>query len=103
MNRSALALGGIFAFVGAVTIAQGHSMNRLGVGTPTRTSGPISTRTQLLTAVDCQLYSINGKVEICHATGSGYNQLVVSVEACVNGHGGHEPDIPASINGCPEQ
>jgi hypothetical protein len=45
-----------------------------------------------------------GKITICHATGSTtnpYNEITVSVNG-LNGHGNHEGDIiPVSAGGCP--
>jgi hypothetical protein len=45
-----------------------------------------------------------GKITICHATGSKtnpYNEITVSVNG-LNGHGNHEGDIiPAPAGGCP--
>ena len=50
------------------------------------------------------LASIDGKITICHATGSEknpYNEITVSVNG-LNGHGKHEGDIiPAPEGGCP--
>ncbi|MGD0753274.1 MAG: hypothetical protein ABSA01_15715 [Anaerolineales bacterium] len=46
----------------------------------------------------------NGKITICHATGSQthpYNEITVSVNG-LNGHGTHADDIiPAPASGCP--
>ena len=48
--------------------------------------------------------SSDGKITICHATGSKtnpYNEITVSVNG-LNGHGDHEGDIiPAPEDGCP--
>ena len=100
MNRSALALGGILVLAGTAAIVRGASLGRLGDGGPARGSAPIATRTQVITAIECQIYNFGGKVAICHATGSHYELLEVSVSACINGHGGHESDFIAPINGC---
>src|SRR5262245_4647094 len=100
MKRYALALGGILVFFSTVAIVHGHGISRLGRGTAK--PAPVATRTHLLTTAECMNASIEGKVEICHATGSHYNQIIVSVEACINGHAGHESDVLASITGCAE-
>lgn len=46
----------------------------------------------------------DGKITICHATGSQnnpYNEITVSING-LNGHGKHEGDIiPAPVGGCP--
>lgn len=50
------------------------------------------------------LVIIDGKITICHATGSDpnpYNEITVSVNG-LNGHDKHEGDIiPAPVGGCP--
>jgi hypothetical protein len=47
---------------------------------------------------------VNGKISICHATGSEtnpYNEITISVNG-LNGHSGHPNDIyPVPANGCP--
>ena len=52
-----------------------------------------------------QVTIIDGKITICHATGSlvnPYNEITVSVNG-LNGHGDHEGDlIPAPDEGCPD-
>ena len=64
---------------------------------------PSAAPAPLVTAEECQLFAVDDKVEICHATGSAvkpYQQQSVSVSACISGHGGHLEDFVAPINGC---
>jgi hypothetical protein len=49
----------------------------------------------MLTAQQCTAAAIDGKVGLCHATGSGSNPYVhieVAVSACINGHAKKHPD-----------
>src|SRR5262245_5565613 len=98
MKRPVFVLGGIFLFVGAVAIVRASSIDRLAA-TGTASPIPISTRTQTITGHECQAYAVDGKVAICHATGSHYNLLEVSVSACFEGHGDHNKDTIAAIGG----
>jgi len=53
---------------------------------------------QALTAAQCNYFAVNGKVQICHRTGSTKNPftiLKVSEQACVNAHAGHAGDYVA--------
>lgn len=52
-----------------------------------------------LTAAECSFFDVNGKVRICHATGSAknpYSIIQVSDSGCVNGHSGHAGDYVAT-------
>ena len=54
---------------------------------------------QALTAAECNFFDVNGKVRICHATGSAsnpYNILQLSDSGCINGHTGHANDYVAT-------
>lgn len=54
-----------------------------------------------LTAAQCSFFDINGKVQICHKTGSvnkPYTILRVSEEGCINGHSGHVGDYVTSTD-----
>src|SRR5262245_34379904 len=97
MKRCVLALGGILLLVTTIATVRASSMDRLA-GRATRTA-PIAARTQIIAGHECQAHAVDGKVRICHATGSGYNLLDVSVEACSAGHGGHEKDTIAPPSG----
>ncbi|WP_437522135.1 calcium-binding EGF-like domain-containing protein [Sorangium sp. So ce726] len=51
-----------------------------------------------LTAAQCSYYTVNGKVQICHRTGSAthpYSILKISQTACVNAHVLHAGDYVA--------
>ncbi|HTN83587.1 MAG TPA: calcium-binding EGF-like domain-containing protein [Sorangium sp.] len=51
-----------------------------------------------LTAAQCSYFDVNGKVTICHHTGSvnhPYTIIKTSEQSCVNGHAGHAHDYVA--------
>src|SRR3954468_6126503 len=51
-----------------------------------------------LTADQCDFFDVNGKVRICHATGSSknpYTILNLSDNACINAHAHHAGDYVA--------
>ena len=55
--------------------------------------------TQAVTPEQCNFFQLNGKVFICHHTESAKNPFVnvlVSVDACIDGHAGHPSDFIAS-------
>ena len=56
------------------------------------------TNASKLTAAQCDYFAVDGKVTICHATGSAknpYRVLKVSDAACVDGHTSHATDYVA--------
>ncbi|MDB4931170.1 MAG: Thiamin-phosphate pyrophosphorylase [Myxococcaceae bacterium] len=56
-----------------------------------------------LTADQCNFFDENGKVTVCHATGSARNPITVirvSTSACVNAHSGHAGDRIAPDGDC---
>lgn len=58
---------------------------------------------QALTAAQCDHYQVDGRVTICHATGSATNPLVVlriSELACINTHADHPNDRIAVDGSC---
>lgn len=58
----------------------------------------VSTQEAALSVAQCDYFSVNGKVRICHATGSAknpYTVLQVSENACVNSHTQHAGDYVA--------
>jgi hypothetical protein len=57
--------------------------------------------TQALTPEQCNYFQLNDKVFICHHTQSPKNPFVnvlVSVDACIEGHAGHPLDFIDSVN-----
>lgn len=51
-----------------------------------------------LTADQCDYFDVNGKVRICHATGSTthpFTVLNISDNACINAHANHPGDYVA--------
>ena len=65
---------------------------------------PSAAPAPLVTANDCMLNAVKGKVEICHRTNSAtkpFEQHSVSVSACIEGHGGHENDVIVVDHSCP--
>ncbi|XXF80027.1 VCBS repeat-containing protein [Myxococcaceae bacterium GXIMD 01537] len=51
-----------------------------------------------LTAAQCNYFNVDGKVRICHKTGSAkkpYTVIEISEQACVNGHSRHAGDYVA--------
>jgi alpha-tubulin suppressor-like RCC1 family protein len=62
-----------------------------------------TTASKLIAAEDCLAGSINGKVGICHATGSttkSYVHIRVSTNGCINGHAQHPGDFISDDPGC---
>ncbi|WP_232379855.1 FG-GAP-like repeat-containing protein [Polyangium fumosum] len=54
-----------------------------------------------LTAAQCNYFDVNGKVQICHKTGSTthpYTIIRVSEQACINAHSGHNGDYVTSLD-----
>ncbi|NMO15638.1 LamG domain-containing protein [Pyxidicoccus fallax] len=54
-----------------------------------------------LTEGQCEYFEVNGKVQICHATGSAnhpYTVLRLSEQACIDGHDGHPGDYVTSTD-----
>ncbi|MDI1436799.1 FG-GAP-like repeat-containing protein [Polyangium sorediatum] len=54
-----------------------------------------------LTAEQCNYFDVNGKVQICHKTGSTthpYTIIRVSEQACINAHSGHNGDYVTSLD-----
>ncbi|MDP2349921.1 MAG: hypothetical protein Q8M74_02050 [Chloroflexota bacterium] len=55
-------------------------------------------QTAALTAAQCEFFEVDGKVQICHFTGSPrkpYTIIGVNLAACVDGHAGHDHDYVA--------
>lgn len=51
-----------------------------------------------VTAAQCEYFDVNGKVTICHYTGSAnhpYTVLKISDQSCINGHAAHAHDYVA--------
>lgn len=64
----------------------------------------IGTLSGALTVEKCSAAAVNGKVTLCHATASAKNPYVrvsVSVNACRNGHAGHDGDFISLDGTCP--
>jgi hypothetical protein len=58
----------------------------------------VSSTEQALSAQQCDYFAVNGKVRICHATGSSknpYTIVQVSSASCVDGHAAHPGDYVA--------
>lgn len=71
--------------------------------TGTEEEPSVATATSALSAEQCDYFEANGKVTICHATGSATNPVVVvrvSTAACVNAHAGHSGDRIAVDGNC---
>jgi YVTN family beta-propeller protein len=71
--------------------------------TPSAEDDVVATKVNLITANDCQAAAVNGKVGICHATGSStnpYTHIKVSVSGCANGHAKHEGDFISDDTSC---
>lgn len=52
-----------------------------------------------LTAEQCDYFAVDGKVQVCHATGSAsnpYKIIKIAVAGCKNGHTGHDGDYITS-------
>lgn len=52
-----------------------------------------------ITAAQCEYFAVNGKVQVCHATGSSsnpYKIIKIAVAGCQNGHTGHTGDYVTS-------
>src|SRR4051794_27804294 len=67
-----------------------------GCGAQSPDAGSVSSA---LTAAECNFFDVNGKVRICHATGSAknpYTIVQVSDSGCINGHAGHAGDYVAT-------
>ncbi len=71
--------------------------------TGTEKEPSVATATSALSAAQCDYFEANGKVTICHATGSATNPIVVlrvAEAACVNAHSGHAGDRIAVDGDC---
>lgn len=58
----------------------------------------LGTVSAALTAEQCEFFQVDGKIQICHKTGSAkkpYTILKVATEACVDGHAAHDGDYVA--------
>ncbi|WP_224367431.1 FG-GAP-like repeat-containing protein [Hyalangium versicolor] len=54
-----------------------------------------------LTAEQCDYFDVNGKVQLCHKTGStihSYTIVRVSEQACINAHSAHNGDYVTSLD-----
>ena len=91
--------------LGALVSILGLSSLALLGGACDRTETPDASDTEhlgsadsALTADQCNYFDVNGKIQICHYTGSGshpYTILKTSVQGCAHGHAGHPGDYVA--------
>lgn len=91
--------------LGALVSILGLSSLALLGGACDRTETPDASDTEhlgsadsALTADQCDYFDVNGKIQICHYTGSGshpYKILKTSVQGCAHGHAGHPDDYVA--------
>src|SRR5437870_403120 len=61
----------------------------------------VGSTTSALTQAECNFFDVNGKVRICHATGSAknpYQIIQISDNGCINGHVSHQNDYIATAN-----
>ena len=73
------------------------------LGACTSTNEPVGNIEAALTDEQCTFFEENGKVTICHATGSATNPFVVlktSEAGCINGHADHADDQIAIDGKC---
>jgi hypothetical protein len=87
-------------FALAVAVATGCSSDPTTNGDMGATTTTAST---LIAAEDCLAGSVDGKVGICHATGSTTNRYVhirVSTQGCINGHAQHPGDFVSDDPSC---
>ncbi|WP_216627220.1 FG-GAP-like repeat-containing protein [Corallococcus exercitus] len=61
----------------------------------------VGTADSALTAGQCDYFEVNGKVQLCHKTGSTshpYTIVRVSEQACINAHSAHDGDYVTSLD-----
>ncbi|MCP3135985.1 LamG domain-containing protein [Pyxidicoccus xibeiensis] len=62
---------------------------------------PLETTDSALTEEQCEYFEVNGRVQLCHATGSAtnpYKILRISEQGCIDGHAGHPGDYVTSTD-----
>jgi len=72
-----------------------------GCSTEATTEESVGHSESALTAAQCSTFDINGKVQICHKTGSTnkpYTILRLSEQGCINGHVAHGGDYVTSTD-----
>jgi hypothetical protein len=97
-TRGRQTLGVILRLLGASAIALGSGCTR---GAPPEPGEHVGVTDQHLTAAQCDYFDVNGKDQICHATGSAshpYTIIKTSEQGCINGHVGHPGDYITSTD-----
>ena len=93
-------LGDLSVYLGTLLLLLGCSS---GSGTGDDKGTTSTNVARLLDAEDCLAGTVNGKVGICHATGSTTNSYVhvrVSTKGCISGHTQHPGDFVSDDPSC---
>ncbi|WP_437497765.1 calcium-binding EGF-like domain-containing protein [Sorangium sp. So ce1099] len=87
-------IGFLVSLLGAPLLAFGCS----GTDAPTEPAEHVDSVPSALTAEQCAYFDVNGKIQLCHYTGSAkhpYTIIKTSVQACIDGHAAHAGDYVA--------